>query len=100
MDPQDLQELQAEAEDETESFTLSKELGSPLEIGKITVEPGRDTSSGFLNGASDFVTLLADVQHLLPPFRATFWPHDNPLLPADWELRDQALKAAAAGTCK
>ncbi|KAG6858802.1 hypothetical protein C0991_001924, partial [Blastosporella zonata] len=42
--------------------------------------------------------ILSDVEDSIPPFRAVFSPHDNPNLHTDWELKDQALKHAAAGT--
>ncbi|KAF8184821.1 glycosyl transferase family 90-domain-containing protein [Pholiota molesta] len=44
------------------------------------------------------IELLEDVDHLLPPFRAVFSPHDNPNLPTDYELKRQALRAARART--
>lgn len=43
---------------------------------------------------------LEDVEEFIPPFRAVFSPHDNPNLHTDIELKKQALKHAAAGTCK
>ncbi|KXN87629.1 hypothetical protein AN958_08357 [Leucoagaricus sp. SymC.cos] len=36
----------------------------------------------------------------IPPFRAVFSPHDNPNLLVDWQLRQEAVKAARQGRCK
>lgn len=49
--------------------------------------------------AGQLITLLQEVESHIPAFRAIFWPHDNPALLTDWELKQSALDAAKAGKC-
>jgi len=101
MDPVDLNKLQAEYESHRDSYTLGKTEDSEITVVATALPPpgpGSPTAS-HLSQAGVIVALLKDVEKFIPPFRAVFSPHDNPNQPTDWELKTQALKAAAAGTC-
>ena len=101
MDPKDLQTLQSEWEDHADSFTIGKDSYDDLFTLKNYSIPNDDTSrDGLAKGAYEMTEMLEEVAHMLPPFRAVFSPHDNPNLPTDHELREQALHAARSGTCK
>ncbi|EEB89018.1 hypothetical protein MPER_12940 [Moniliophthora perniciosa FA553] len=93
INPKDLQEFQNANEEKKDSYTL----GKVAEQGVITVlrtsfEEGRDH---LIRGGEDIVALLKDVSKDLPPFRATFSPHDGPNRLSDYEVKDAALVAAS-----
>ncbi|KAG6887518.1 hypothetical protein C0995_014656 [Termitomyces sp. Mi166 len=99
MDPRDLQRLQFEWEGHSDSYTIGKTDDGPIMIVNYSLPDVRPSTFDFTDGAYQIMELLEDVEDKIPPFRATFSPHDNPNLPTDWELRSQAIKHAAAGTC-
>ncbi|ESK95111.1 glycosyltransferase family 90 protein [Moniliophthora roreri MCA 2997] len=95
MNPEDLQEIQKESEEKKDSYTL----GKVAEQGVITVlrtsfEEGRDH---LITGGENIIALLKDISKDLPPFRATFSPHDGPNRMSDYEVKDAALAAASVG---
>jgi hypothetical protein len=101
MDPNDLQKLQRDWEAHRDSFTIGKDsYEDPLSLKNSSLPNGDASRQGLAKGAYEMIELLEDVDHLLPPFRAVFSPHDNPNLPTDYELKRQALRAARARTCE
>jgi hypothetical protein len=101
MNPVDLQRIQAELELDGDSFTLGKTEDSEVKL-LAWVLPGPD--DGFpleyhLDKAREIADMLKNVSQFIPPFRAVFSPHDNPYMATDWEIKTQALQAAAAQTC-
>ncbi|KAG6883534.1 hypothetical protein C0993_005630 [Termitomyces sp. T159_Od127] len=97
MHPRDLQRLEREWGKHADSYTIGKTAAEDriaILDYVITSKSGHDLKGG----AYEVMELLKDVEHAIPPFRAVFSPHDNPNLHTDWELKDQALKHAAAGT--
>lgn len=99
MNPLDLQDIEQEWEGHADSYTIGKEANGPIKIVNFTL-PGNDQVQYDLKGgAFEIMELLEDVEEFIPPFRAVFSPHDNPNLHTDFELRTEALKHAAAGTC-
>ncbi|KAF9470694.1 hypothetical protein BDN70DRAFT_998858 [Pholiota conissans] len=98
MDPNDLQKLQRDWEAHEDTFTIGKDsYDDPLSVKNHSIPNGDTSRTGLAKGAYEMIELLEDVEHLLPPFRAVFSPHDNPNLPTDCELKRQALRAAQAG---
>ena len=53
-----------------------------------------------LRGLNEILDLLKPIEHLLPPFRAIFSPHDNPNLLTDYYVKKAFLDAAKEGKCK
>ncbi|KAG6817367.1 hypothetical protein H0H87_009554 [Tephrocybe sp. NHM501043] len=98
MDPLDLQRIQSEWEAHSDSYTLGKAEGSPITMVNSSLPGNAKVQHDLSLGAYEVMELLEDVEDAIPPFRAVFSPHDNPNLPTDWELKDQALRHAAAGT--
>ncbi|TFK68079.1 hypothetical protein BDN72DRAFT_798290 [Pluteus cervinus] len=100
MNPKDLHAIELEWEGHEDSFTLGKTSPtSPLDMVNYSLpDRGGNTGLALANPAYDVIDLLKEVEAKIPPFRAVFSPHDNPNLPTDWELKEMALKAAAAGT--
>lgn len=45
--------------------------------------------------ARSIIDTLKQVEDFIPPFRATFTPHDNPDMLIDWGLKRKALYAAS-----
>jgi hypothetical protein len=101
MNPVDLQRIQTKLESERDSFTLGKTEDSGLTLVAWAL-PG--PGDGFpleyhLSKAREIADMLKNVSQFIPPFRAVFSPHDNPYVATHWELKAQALHAAAAQTC-
>ena len=101
MHPLDLNKLRTEIESERDSYTLGKTKNSEVTmVASALPEPGPDSpTKNYIAQAKEFADLLNQVSEFIPPFRAVFSPHDNPSRTTDWEVRTQALEAAAAGTC-
>ncbi|KAG6846817.1 hypothetical protein C0991_002865, partial [Blastosporella zonata] len=98
MDPRDLQRIQSEWEGHADSYTIGKTDGTSIALVNSSLPGDAKKQHDLAHGAYQVMDLLSDVEDSIPPFRAVFSPHDNPNLPTDWELKDQALKHAAAGT--
>lgn len=102
MDPVDLHRLQAEHESLKDSYTIGKTEDSEtitlLAVGHRGAGPN-SLPKNYLVQARETMDLLQDIAKFIPPFRAVFSPHDNPNLFTDWDLKTQALQAAAAGKC-
>jgi hypothetical protein len=101
MDPVDLNKIQAQLETERDSYTIGKTRDSTITmVASALPEPGPNSPTRhFVARANDIADMLSEVADFIPPFRATFSPHDNPDMVTDWELKAQALHAAATGTC-
>ncbi|KAF5381689.1 hypothetical protein D9615_005598 [Tricholomella constricta] len=99
MDPKDLQDIQSEREAHRDTYTIGKTADGLIELLNFSL-PGynEDQVEVLVAGAFQIMGLLQDVEEFIPPFRAIFSPHDNPSLPTDFELKEDALKHAAAGT--
>ncbi|KAG6825268.1 hypothetical protein H0H92_004252 [Tricholoma furcatifolium] len=97
MDPRDLQRIQGEWEAHSDTYTIGKTVDGPITIVNYSL-PGHTNIRSLMDGAYLIMDLLKDVEDSIPAFRAIFSPHDNPNLPTDWELKQQALDHAAAGT--
>lgn len=101
IDPSDLQRLQAVQEAHSDSFTLGKDELSGVKIVNTSFsDPANWEEKHLLRGAQDLVNLLRSIEHLLPPFRAVFSPHDNPNLLSDYGAKKMALDAAAKRSCE
>jgi len=98
VEPAELIKAQEEVEKVKDSYTLGK-----AETGKVSVvawafqEGKYDT---FIHASDRVLDLLQDVADFLPPFRATFSPHDGPNRLSDYDIKNMALQAARSGTCK
>ncbi|KAG6918814.1 hypothetical protein DXG01_011566 [Tephrocybe rancida] len=98
MNPVDLQRMQSDWEGHSDSYTVGKTASSRIALVNSSLPGNSKVEHELSLGAYDIMEILQDVEDAIPPFRAVFSPHDNPNLPTDWELKDQALKHAAAGT--
>ncbi|KAG6884641.1 hypothetical protein C0993_009358 [Termitomyces sp. T159_Od127] len=98
MDPCDLQRLQSKWEAHSDSYTIGKMADGPIIIANYSLPNMKSGDHDLRSVGYEVIDLLKEIEDKLPPFRAVFSPHDNPNLPIDWELRQQAVKHAAAGT--
>ena len=101
VDPVDLNRIQSQLETERDSYTIGKTGDSKVTmVASALPEPGPDSPTRhFVAQANEIADMLSQVSDFIPPFRATFSPHDNPHVVADWTLKAHALQAATAGTC-
>lgn len=99
MDPKDLQNIETEWEGEADTYTIGKVADGPIKLVNYTLPGQEEARFDLAGGAFQIMELLEDVEEFIPPFRAIFSPHDNPNLHTDFELKTEALKHAAAGTC-
>ncbi|KAF7368753.1 hypothetical protein MVEN_00200300 [Mycena venus] len=99
VDPVWLQGMQREWEAHADSYTNGKDAEEDvLAMLNFTLPADEGVRLELASGGFQIIELLKEVEAELPPFRAVFSPHDNPNLVVDWELRQQALDAAKAGT--
>ncbi|KAJ7171166.1 hypothetical protein C8R46DRAFT_1087853 [Mycena filopes] len=99
VDPVDLQRIQREWEAHADSYTIGKDgAGEALGMLNFTLPKDEGVRFELASGGFQMIELLKEVEEALPPFRAVFSPHDNPNLVLDYQLRQQALTAAKAGT--
>lgn len=96
--PQDLLEIQQRQEEVTDSFTIGKNLTHRTDLVKVAYEnPEMLEQRNLLRGLNEILDLLKPIEHLLPPFRAIFSPHDNPNLLTDYYVKKALLDAAKEG---
>ncbi|KAJ7457208.1 glycosyl transferase family 90-domain-containing protein [Mycena galericulata] len=96
--PRDLQAIQRDWEAHADSYTIGKNTTDEgLSMLNFTLPEDEDVRLELASGAFQIIELMAEVERELPPFRAVFSPHDNPNLVTDYELKQQALVAAAKG---
>jgi hypothetical protein len=81
-------------EQHIESFTLAKSKDGPITVARTSFA---SENPSFLSGAYSILNLLENVTEWIPPFRAVFTPHDNPDVLNHYELKQQAVAAAARG---
>jgi hypothetical protein len=101
MDPVDLNKLLAEREISGDTFILSKTGDSNITVvASVFPENDPDIPEAFhITLAKSIAHKMNKISRFIPPFRAMYSIYDNPNLTTDWELKAQALQAAAARTC-
>ncbi|KAH7919709.1 glycosyltransferase family 90 protein [Leucogyrophana mollusca] len=97
MDPHFLRETQAELETRLGVVTVEKLASDPL-IAMVNATVPADRHDQLIQTVYNIIDLVVDVEHLLPPFRATFSPYDNPSMLSDYRIKSMALAAAANRT--
>lgn len=99
--PRDVQTLQRDWEDHADTFTIGKDTyDDKFSLKNHSISDGDIGPTGHAKGAHELMDLLKDVADKLPPFRAVFWPGDNPNLHTDYAVKQKALQAARSQTCK
>ncbi|KAJ6494082.1 glycosyl transferase family 90-domain-containing protein [Mycena vitilis] len=99
VDPVQLQATQRAWEAHAHSYTIGKDRWEDaLEMLNFTLPEDERVRNELAAGGFEVMELLREVEVDLPPFRAVFSPHDSPNLVLDYELRQEALAAARAGT--
>ena len=81
-------------ESHMDSFTLAKSGDGPITVSRTSFS---HENPHLLDGAYSVMNLLENVTEWIPPFRAVFTPHDNPDVLNHYELKQQAVAAAARG---
>lgn len=97
--PEDLLKIQAEQEKVPDAYTLSKNDTNGIDVAHVAFSTPDWRERNLLRGADEIMGLLRPVEHLLPPFRAIFSPHDNPDFLSDYHVKKAFLDAAKDGTC-
>lgn len=97
--PRDLQHIYQNWVDhaDTKLLEFGKEEGQRLRIFKNDAPD--DKREEFNDSVNLRIKLMEQVEQHIPPFRALISGWDNPNLLTDWELKAQALEAAATRTC-
>ncbi|KAJ7769164.1 glycosyl transferase family 90-domain-containing protein [Mycena maculata] len=99
VDPRDLQMIQRDWEAHADSYTIGKDAaGDGISMLNFTLPEDEEVRLELAAGAFQIIELMGEVEREIPPFRAVFSPHDNPNLVTDYQLKQQALAAAAKGT--
>ncbi|KAF9004568.1 glycosyl transferase family 90-domain-containing protein [Cyathus striatus] len=93
INPKDLIQTQAELEKTKDSYTLGKTAGSKIRIVTYAFDKGKYDQ--LIAGSRGLIKLLNEVSDYLPPFRATFSPHDSPNRLSDFAVKKAALNAAS-----
>lgn len=78
LEPSYLLELQAERELKKDTYTIGKNASGQIDVLTTSFHEGRYEQ--LIGNAKMILTVLRDIEHLLPDFRATFSPHDSPNL--------------------
>ncbi|KAF9527066.1 glycosyl transferase family 90-domain-containing protein [Crepidotus variabilis] len=94
--PEDLIKIQKAQEEITDTYTLSKNETHPfVDLARTAFStPDRWRERNLLRGMDEVLGLLEPIEHMLPNFRATFSPHDNPNLLSDFAVKQAYLNAA------
>lgn len=97
MEPSDLFSTQAELEAKTDSYTIGKATkNASVGILAYAFQDGRYDQ--LIAGSREILGFLKKIEHLLPEFRLTISPHDNPNRLSDWGVKQTLMEAAAAKT--
>lgn len=96
MEPKELIALQAEQELQPDSYTLGQNAEGKLEI----LQTAFRGNEGLINHAYMILEHLKSIEDILPPFRATFSPHDGPNLLTDYGVKSALLEAARMDSCE
>lgn len=95
IDPLAFQESREQLEAQDNTIVIAKTDQSPfVEVADYRLP--QDNTEMLLGRIDNVLRLLQDIEHLLPPFRAVFSPHDNPSMLSDHGVKSKALEAAAA----
>jgi len=98
LEPPDLFEIQKELEKKKDSYTLGKtKQNDPVSVLTYAFDEGRYNQ--LIHGSVDIVKLFREIQDFLPPFRATFSPHDGPNRLSDYAVKAATLEAAHSQSC-
>ncbi|EDQ99870.1 uncharacterized protein LACBIDRAFT_295861 [Laccaria bicolor S238N-H82] len=93
LEPPDLFEIQKELEKKKDSYTLGKtKQNDPVSVLTYAFDEGRYDQ--LIYGSVNIVKLFREIQDFLPPFRATFSPHDGPNRLSDYAVKLATLEAA------
>lgn len=96
--PADLLDIQAELESKVDSYTIGKTDTTSVSVVNTSLTEG--SYDQLIHGSVAIVKLLQEVEEFLPPFRATFSPHDGPNRLSDYAVKNAALDAARSQSCK
>lgn len=97
LEPADLLETRSNLEKKVDSYTIGKTLTTNVSVVTYAFEEGRYDQ--LIKGSEQIVDLIQEIQDFLPPFRATFSPHDGPNRLSDYAVKSAALEAASVRTC-
>ncbi|KAH6904196.1 hypothetical protein BKA70DRAFT_1432400 [Coprinopsis sp. MPI-PUGE-AT-0042] len=95
IEPHDLLAIQKEAEQKKDSYTIGKTQDGKIKVLTYAFEDGRYDM--LISGSKGIISLLEKVKDALPPFRATFSPHDGPNRVSDHQIKKVTLDAASKG---
>ncbi|KAJ2932199.1 hypothetical protein H1R20_g4882, partial [Candolleomyces eurysporus] len=94
--PADLLKTQEELEKKKDSYTLGKNEKGEIAVLAWAFEDGRYDQ--YIRSSESVIALLREIEAWLPPFRATFSPHDGPNRMSDYAIKSAVLEAAASQT--
>lgn len=101
LSPEDLlkiQETQVENTPDTFTIAVNETHGPNLVHTAFSTEKWEERN--LLRGLDEILDLLKPIEHMLPPFRAIFSPHDNPDRLSDYHVKRAFLDVARAGKCE
>ncbi|KAF8970401.1 glycosyl transferase family 90-domain-containing protein [Flammula alnicola] len=91
-------QIQAGQEEVTDTFTISRNETHETGLARVAFStPDLMKDRVLPRGLGEILDLLQPVEHLLPPFRAIFSPHDNPNLLSDYHVKKAFSDAAKEG---
>ncbi|KAJ7651143.1 glycosyltransferase family 90 protein [Roridomyces roridus] len=94
IEPKSLSAIRQDLEAKVESYTIGRvDWKGKLSVLNTSLTP--QYAGHFLKGAKSIIALLADIEDLLPPFRAVVSPQDSPNRVSDYFV-EQATRQAAA----
>ncbi|KAJ7845463.1 hypothetical protein B0H13DRAFT_2095172 [Mycena leptocephala] len=93
IEPKDLLAIRAQLEAKVDSYTLGKTANSFIDVVNSSFAPGKYDQ--LIKGSEKIIDLLSDIEEFLPPFRATFSPHDGPNRLSDYFVQNIARQSAA-----
>ena len=98
VDPVQLQEALRQLQHKKDSYTIGK-ISKEDSVSILRHNLPQDREQAILHDtALSQIKLLSEIEHLLPPFQATFTPNDNPELVIDHMWKSAALEAVRQGT--
>jgi hypothetical protein len=99
IDPRRLQETQKDWESKKDTYTAGKaSIGGPFGLLKYSFHD-ENRFTEFTIGYRGLNRLLWEVIDFIPPFRAVFSPHDNPILLGNYDLLQSAIQAGKEKKC-
>lgn len=98
IDPIQLQISQRKLQQNKDTYTIGKlNQDDPVTILFQKLPQDREADM-ITHAAIPHLDLIEDVEQFIPPFQATFTPHDNPELVVDHLWKSTAIEAARNGT--